>query len=75
MDATTHRWRVEIVAEKRSLFRSHRDSAAPDLFLDTMLNRRICEACPIDCTKGLSNMYKNRSQICRPMGKLTEMLS
>jgi hypothetical protein len=37
MEATTHRWRSEIVVEGRSSFRPHRGLAAPDLFLDTML--------------------------------------
>jgi hypothetical protein len=34
-----------------------------------MLNRRTWEACLIDCTKALDNIYRNRSQICRPKGK------
>jgi hypothetical protein len=44
--------------------------AAPDLFLDTMLNRRIWEASPIDCTEGLGNIYGNGSQTCRPKNKI-----
>jgi hypothetical protein len=34
-----------------------------------MLVRRTWEACPIDCTEGLGNIYGNRFQICRPKGK------
>jgi hypothetical protein len=37
METTTHRRRVEIAVEKRSPFKPHRDLAAPDLFLNTML--------------------------------------
>jgi hypothetical protein len=37
MEATTHRWRAEIAAEKRSPFMPLRFLAAPNLFLDTML--------------------------------------
>jgi hypothetical protein len=37
METTTHHQRAEIVAEEWSLFRPHRDLAAPNLFLDTML--------------------------------------
>jgi hypothetical protein len=69
METMTHCWRAEIAAEKRSLFRPHRGLAAPNLFLDIMLNRRIWEACPIDCTEALGNIYGNRSQTCRPKGK------
>jgi hypothetical protein len=38
MKTTTHSWRAEIATEKWSPFRSHRGLAAPDLFLDTMLD-------------------------------------
>jgi hypothetical protein len=58
-----------IAAQKRSPFRPHWGLAAPDIFLDTMLVRRTWEACPIDCTKGLGNIYGNRSQICWPKDK------
>jgi hypothetical protein len=34
-----------------------------------MLDRRTCEACPIDCTEGLGNIYENGSQTYRPNGK------
>jgi hypothetical protein len=34
-----------------------------------MLDQRTCEACPIDCTEGLGNIYENGSQTCRPNGK------
>jgi hypothetical protein len=34
-----------------------------------MLDRRTWEACPIDCTKGLDNIYGNGSQTYRPKGK------
>jgi hypothetical protein len=47
----------------------HRGLATPDLFLDTMLNRRIWEACPIDCTETQGNIYGNGSQTCRSKGK------
>jgi hypothetical protein len=57
METTTHRRRAEIAAEKRSLFKPHRDLAALDLFLDTMLDRRTREACLIDYTEALGNIY------------------
>jgi hypothetical protein len=69
METTTHHQRAEIAAEKRSPFRPHRGLAAPDIFLDIMLNQRTWEACPIDCTEALGNIYGNGSQICHPMGK------
>jgi hypothetical protein len=59
MEAMTHSRRAEIVAEKKSLSSPHRGLAAPDLFLDTMLNQRTCEACPIDYTEALGNIYGN----------------
>jgi hypothetical protein len=34
-----------------------------------MLNRRTWEACPIDCTEALGNIYKNGSHTCRQKGK------
>jgi hypothetical protein len=34
-----------------------------------MLDRRIWEACPIDCMEGLDNIYENRLQTYRPKGK------
>jgi hypothetical protein len=74
-ETTTHHWRAEIAAEKRSPFRAHQGLAASDLFLDTILNRRTWEACPIDCADGLGNIYMNESQTCRPRVKLTDMLS
>jgi hypothetical protein len=37
----------------------HRDLATPDLFLDTMLNRRTYEAYPTDCTEALGIIYGN----------------
>jgi hypothetical protein len=48
---------------------SHRALAASNLFLDTMLDRMIWEACPINCIEGLGNIYGNRSQTCRLTGK------
>jgi hypothetical protein len=57
METTTHRRRAEIAAKKRSLFKPHRDLAALDLFLDTMLDRRTREACLIDYTEALGNIY------------------
>jgi hypothetical protein len=69
METTAHRQRVEIVAEKRSPFRPHRGLAAPDLFLDTMLDRRTGETRPIDCMKSLGNIYMNGSQTYRPKDK------
>jgi hypothetical protein len=69
MDTMTHHRRAEIAVENRSPFRPHRDLAAPELFLDTMLNQRTWEACPIDCTEDLGNIYENRSQSCHPKGK------
>jgi hypothetical protein len=35
-----------------------------------MLDRRTWEACPIDCTEGLGNIYGNRSQTCHSKGKI-----
>jgi hypothetical protein len=69
METTTHRRRAEIAAEKQSPFRSHRGLAALNLFLDTMLKQRTWEACPIDCTEALCNIYGNRSQTCRLKSK------
>jgi hypothetical protein len=40
-----------------------------DLFLDTMLDRIIWEACIIDCTEGLWNIYRNGSQTCHMKDK------
>jgi hypothetical protein len=34
-----------------------------------MLDRRTWETCPIDCMKGLGNIYENRSQTYRLKGK------
>jgi hypothetical protein len=34
-----------------------------------MLNRRTWEACPIDRTEALGNIYENGSQTCRLKGK------
>jgi hypothetical protein len=48
---------------------SHQGLVAPDLFLDTMLDQRAWEACPIDCMRVLDNIYGNRSQTCRSKGK------
>jgi hypothetical protein len=69
MEATTHRRQVEIAAKKRSPFRPHRDLAAPDLFLDTMLSWRTWKACPIDCMETLGNIYGNGFQTCHLKGK------
>jgi hypothetical protein len=66
---TTHRRWAEIAAKKRNPFRHHRGLATLDLFLNTMLDRRIWEACPIDCMEGLDIIYENGSQTCRPKGK------
>jgi hypothetical protein len=68
-ETKTHRQWAEIAAKKRSPFMPHRGLADLYLFLDTMLNRRTWEACPIDCTEGLSNIYGNGSQTCYPKGK------
>jgi hypothetical protein len=64
---THHRW-AEIAVEKQSPFRPHWGLAAPDLFLDSMLNRRAWEAYLIDCTEALGNIYRNGSQTCHPKG-------
>jgi hypothetical protein len=32
--------------------------------MDIMLNRRTWEACPINCTEALDNIYGNESQTC-----------
>jgi hypothetical protein len=69
MKTTTHRRWDEIVAEKRSPFKPHRGLAASNIFLDTMLDRRIGETRLIDCTESLGNIYRNGSQTCRPKGK------
>jgi hypothetical protein len=68
METTTHRQQTEIAAEKWSPFRPHRGLAAPNLFLDTMLNWITWEACPSDCTEALGNMYGDGSQICHLKG-------
>jgi hypothetical protein len=34
-----------------------------------MLDGRTREACLIDCTESLGNIYENGSQTCRPKGK------
>jgi hypothetical protein len=65
----THCQRAKIAAEKRSPFRPHRGLASPDLFLDTMLNRRTWKACPIDSTRALGNIYGNGSPKYHPKGK------
>jgi hypothetical protein len=64
----THRRRAEIDAEKQSPFKSHRGLAAPDLFMDTMLNQRTWEACLIYCREFLDNIYENRSSNISPKG-------
>jgi hypothetical protein len=47
----------------------HRGLAVPNIFLDTMLDRKTWEACLIDCTEGLDNIYGNESQTYRLKGK------
>jgi hypothetical protein len=69
METTTHRQRAEIAAEKRSPFKPHRGLAAPDRFLDTMLDRRIGETCLIDYMESLSNIYGSGSQTCHLKSK------
>jgi hypothetical protein len=71
----THCQRAEIATEKWSLFRHHRGLAAPDLFLDIMLDRRTWEACLIDCMKGLRNIYGTYPKHVARRVKLTYMLS
>jgi hypothetical protein len=66
---TTHHRRAEIAAKKRSPFMPHQGLATPDLFLDTILDWRTLEACPIDCTESLGNIYGSVSQTCRSKGK------
>jgi hypothetical protein len=65
----THHQRAEIAAEKQSLLRPHRGLAAPDLFLDTMLDHRTWEGCLIDCAEYLGSIYGNGSQTYRPKDK------
>jgi hypothetical protein len=65
----THHRRAKIATKKRSPFRPHRGLAAPDLFLDTMLDWRTGEACLIDYTESLGNIYESRSQTHCPKGK------
>jgi hypothetical protein len=65
----THCQWVEIIVEKRSPFRPHRGLAAPDLFLNTILDQRTWEACPIDYREGLVKIYKNIFQTCHLKGK------
>jgi hypothetical protein len=69
METMTHHWRAEIATERQSPFRPHQCLAAPDLFMDTMLDWRIGETLPIDCTESLGNKYGSGSQTCRPKGK------
>jgi hypothetical protein len=61
METMTHHRRAKIATKKRSPFKPHRCLADLDLFLDTMLNCRTWEACPIDCMKALDNIYENGS--------------
>jgi hypothetical protein len=63
-----HQW-AEIAAEKRSPFKPHRGLAAPDLFLNTMLNWRTWKACSINHTEALGNIYGNGSQTYCLKGK------
>jgi hypothetical protein len=69
METMTHHWWTEIAVEKWSPFKPHWCLAVLDLFLDTMLNQRIWEACPIGCTEALGNIYGNGSQTCHLKGK------
>jgi hypothetical protein len=70
METMPHRWCAEIAAEKRSPFRPHRGLTALNLFLDTMLDRRIEETRPIGCTESLGNTYRNKSQTGHLKGKI-----
>jgi hypothetical protein len=65
----THHRQAEVAAEKQSPFRPHLGLTAPNLFLNTMLNRRTWETCLIDWTETLGNIYGNKSQTCRLKGK------
>jgi hypothetical protein len=69
MKTMTYRRRAEIAAIKQSPFMPHRGLAASKLFLDTMLDRKTWEACPIDYRKALCNIYGNESQTCHLKGK------
>jgi hypothetical protein len=60
---------IPIAAKKQSKFRPHRDLAAPELFMDTMLNQRSWEACLIDCTEALGDIYRIGSQTYCPKDK------
>jgi hypothetical protein len=48
----------------------HRGLAVLNIFLDTMLDRRTWEACSINCTEGLDNIYVNESQTYRLKGRI-----
>jgi hypothetical protein len=65
---THHQW-AEIAAEKQSPLRPHQGLAAPDLFLDAILDRRTWEGCPIDYTECLGSIYGNGSQTYRSKDK------
>jgi hypothetical protein len=69
METMTHHWRIEIAAMKWSPFMPHRGLATPDLFLDTMLDRRTGETHLINCIEALGNIYGNGSQTCCLKGK------
>jgi hypothetical protein len=69
METTAHHRLAKIGAVKQRPFMPHQGLAALDLFLDTTLDRRTREACPIDCTEALGSIYGNGSQTCRLKGK------
>jgi hypothetical protein len=75
MKTMTHHPRAEIAVEKRSPFSHHQGLAAPDLFLDTMLEKRIWEACPIDYTEVMDNTYGTDPKHITQRVKLIEILS
>jgi hypothetical protein len=69
METMTHHRRAEIAGENQSPLRPHQGLESPDRFLDTMLSRRTWEACPIDYTDVLGNIYGNKSQTYHSKGK------
>jgi hypothetical protein len=71
----THHRQAKIAAKKRSPFNPHRGLAAPDLFLDIMLDQRTWKACSIDCRESLGNIYGTDPKHVTRRVKHTKMLS
>jgi hypothetical protein len=75
METTSHHRRADIAVEKRSPFRPHRGLAAPDLFLDTMLNQRTWEHARLTVLKPCATYTGTDPKHVARRVNLTEMLS